>query len=202
MAEGWLMEGGTLVVRVAVVGPLENNAYVVACPRTGRAVIIDPADEPERILEAAAGLSVRVVLITHGHPDHVGAAPALQRALGVPLYLHPAEAPSAGVEGARPLADGDEIRFGRAALRVIHTPGHTPGSVCFLGGGCLFSGDTLFPGGPGATGDRAAFAAVMASLRQRLFTLPDDIRVLPGHGPGTTIGAERPHLGEWERRGW
>lgn len=202
MAEGWLTDDGTLAVKAAVVGLLENNAYVAACPRTGEAVVIDPADEAGRILAAAAGLSVRAILLTHGHPDHVGAAAALRGVLGVPIRLHPADAPLARLEGALPLTDGEDILLGRAALRVIHTPGHTPGSVCFLGGGCLFSGDTLFPGGPGATESRAAFAAAMASLRGRLFTLPDDTRVLPGHGPDTTIGAERPHLDEWERRGW
>ena len=202
MAEAWLTDDGTLAVTTAVVGPLENNAYLAACPRTGRAVLIDPADDAGRILEASAGLSVQAVLVTHGHPDHVAAAPALQRALGAPVYLHPADAPAAGLAGTRPLADGDEVRFGGAVLRVIHTPGHTPGSVCFYGAGCLFSGDTLFPDGPGATGDPRAFAAIMASLRERLFTLPDETRVLPGHGPGTTIGAERPALDDWERRGW
>jgi glyoxylase-like metal-dependent hydrolase (beta-lactamase superfamily II) len=202
VAEGWLTHDGTLAVTAVVIGPLENNVYLAACPRTGRAVVVDPTHDAGRILETAAGLSVQAILITHGHPDHVAAAPALQRALGAPIYLHPADAPAAGLAVARPLADGDEIRFGGAALRVIHTPGHTPGSVCFYGGGCLFSGDTLFPGGPGAAGDRGAFVTTMASLRERLFTLPDDTQVLPGHGPGTTIGAERPDLDKWERRGW
>jgi glyoxylase-like metal-dependent hydrolase (beta-lactamase superfamily II) len=202
MAEGWLTNDGTLAVTAVVIGPLENNVYLAACPRTGRAVVVDPTDDAGRILETAADLSVQAILLTHGHPDHVAAAPALQRALGAPIYLHPADAPAAGLAGTRPLADGDEIRFGGAALRVIHTPGHTPGSVCFYGGGCLFSGDTLFPGGPGATGGRGAFVTIMASLRERLFTLLDDTRVLPGHGPGTTIGAERPDLDEWDQRGW
>lgn len=193
---------GTLEVRSAVVGPLENNVYVAACPRTGRAVLIDPADEPDRLLGMVAGLSVEAILVTHGHPDHLGALSALQAAHPVPVRLHPADASRAGLPGFHPLDDGEEIRFGGAALQVIHTPGHTPGSVCFLGGGCLFSGDTLFPGGPGATEGPAAFARVIAALRERLFLLPDDTVVLPGHGPATTIGTERPCLDEWERRGW
>jgi hydroxyacylglutathione hydrolase len=202
VTEGWLAADGTLAVKVAVVGPLENDVYIAACPRTGRAVVVDPADEAEEILGAAAGLSVRAILITHGHPDHVGAAADLRRALGVPIRIHPEDAPLAGVEGALPLEDGEEIRFGTVTLQVLHTPGHTPGSVCFLAGRYLFSGDTLFPGGPGATTDRAAFGTIVASLRRRLFTLPDDTLVLPGHGTATTIGAERPDLDRWERRGW
>mgnify|MGYP001412496421 CR=1 FL=1 len=201
MVEGPVGEGA-LVVRTAVVGELDNNVYLVACSRTGRAVLIDPADEPERLLDLADGLSVQAVLATHGHPDHLGAAAPLRRAWEAPLYLHPADAARAALPGARLLADGQDIRFGQAALRVLHTPGHTPGSVCFLGGGYLFSGDTLFPGGPGATEGTAAFATIMASLRERLFALPDETMVLPGHGPGTTIGAERPCLDEWEQRGW
>jgi len=202
MGEGLPVGDGTLAVRVAVVGPLENNSYLSACPRTGRAVLIDPADEPDRLLAGAAGLTVEAILVTHGHPDHFGAATALRGAWGIPVYLHPADLDRAGLAGTQPLAHGQEVRFGEAVLQVIHTPGHTPGSVCFLGGGCLFSGDTLFPGGPGATEGRTAFTAVMASLRGRLFVLPDETAVLPGHGPGTTIGSERPFLDEWQLRGW
>jgi hydroxyacylglutathione hydrolase len=202
MVESPRTGNGTLVVRTAVVGELENNVYLAACSQTGRAVLIDPADEFERLLAEAEGLSVQAILATHGHPDHLGAALALRRAWEAPLYLHLADAARAALPGAQLLIDGQEIRFGQAALRVIHTPGHTPGSVCFLGGGHLFSGDTLFPGGPGATEGPAAFAVIMASLRDRLFVLPDETMVLPGHGPGTTIGAERPCLDEWERRGW
>ena len=194
-------EGG-LLVRSLVAGPMENNVYLAACPATGRAVLIDPADEAERILEAAAGSTVEAILLTHGHHDHLGAASAVSRALALPVRLHPADAVLAGLPGSLPLTDGEEIRFGTARLEVRHTPGHTPGSICFLSEGTLFSGDTLFPDGPGATVGPAAFAEVMASLRRRLFTLPDDTVVLPGHGPATTIGAERPSLDEWERRGW
>ena len=194
-------EGG-LVVRSLVAGPFETNVYLAACPATGRAVLIDPADDAGRILEMAAGLAVEAVLLTHGHQDHLEAVGVVCRALGVPPRLHPADAALAGLAGALPLADGEEIRCGTVALEVRHTPGHTPGSVCLWSGTTLFSGDTLFPGGPGATAGPAAFREVMASLRTRLFTLPDDTTVLPGHGPGTTIGAERPALDEWEQRGW
>ena len=193
---------GTLDVRTLVAGPLENNIYLAACPATNRAVVIDPADDTPRILQAAQGLEVVAILLTHGHHDHLGAAAEVSRALAVPLRLHAADAALAGLPGLVALADGESILCGRATLEVLHTPGHTPGSVCLLSGRTLFSGDTLFPGGPGATAGRADFRQVMASLRCRLFPLPDDTRVLPGHGPATTIGAERPFLDEWERRGW
>lgn len=196
------MSRPTPVVTSLVAGPLESNVYLAACPATGRAVLVDPADEADRILEMTAGVRVEAILLTHGHHDHLGAAEEVSRALGTALRIHPADAAASGLAGALPLAHGEAIRCGSLTIEVRHTPGHSPGSVCFLVGSTLFSGDTLFPGGPGATADRAAFAQVMASLREHLFTLPDDTLVLPGHGPATTIGAERPSVDEWERRGW
>jgi glyoxylase-like metal-dependent hydrolase (beta-lactamase superfamily II) len=189
-------------VRSLVAGPLENNVYLAACPATGAALLIDPAGDAERILEMASGWDIGAILLTHGHQDHLGAASEVSRARRAPLRLHPADAQLAGLAGTVPLADDERIPCGHLALEVRHTPGHTPGSVCFVAGGTLFSGDTLFPGGPGATTGREAFTTVMASLRRRLFTLPDATLVLPGHGPATTLGAERPSLDEWERRGW
>jgi len=123
-------------------------------------------------------------------------------ALGVPFRIHPADAATAGIDSDDPLSDGEEITVGTVTLATVLTPGHTPGSVCFTTGTCLFSGDTLFPGGPGATGGPVEFVAIMASLRDRIFCLPDPTLVLPGHGLDTTIGTERPALPDWERRGY
>jgi glyoxylase-like metal-dependent hydrolase (beta-lactamase superfamily II) len=198
----WHVEAPPLRVRKLCVGPLENNAYIVASADSGRAVLIDAAAEAERLLEAAGGIEIVAILTTHGHHDHVGAAEAVRSALGVPFRIHPADAAAAGLEPDEPLADGDRIDLGGVALEVLHTPGHTPGSICVLTGSHLFSGDTLFPGGPGATGRSGSdFATIMGSLRTRLFTLADDTLVLPGHGLDTTIGTERPFLDDWERRG-
>jgi glyoxylase-like metal-dependent hydrolase (beta-lactamase superfamily II) len=185
------------------VGPLENNAYVVACARTGRAVVIDAAEEADRLEEACAGLQPVGILTTHGHHDHVGAAAELAARLGVTVRIHPADAVLAGLAHTAPISDGDTIGFGEARLEAVHVPGHTDGSVCFSAGKVVFTGDTLFPGGPGATGgDPERFATIMEGLRTRLFTLPDDTLVFPGHGLDTTIGEERPHLAGWQRRGW
>jgi glyoxylase-like metal-dependent hydrolase (beta-lactamase superfamily II) len=198
----WHIYDGTLGVRKLCVGPLENNVYIVACDRTHQAVIIDAADEPERVLAAAVGLDVQAILTTHRHADHHGAVEEVRQTLGVPFRIHADDAVEGVPPVETPIADGEIISFGNVSLQAIHTPGHTPGSTCFFGHGLLFSGDTLFPGGPGATNRSEDFTTIMRSLRERLFTLSDDTVVLPGHGPDTTIGAERPHLPEWEQRGW
>jgi len=197
-----LIDDGAMIVHRLVAGPLENNVFIVACKAGGEAVIIDAADDADRILDAAAPYLVRAVLTTHSHADHIGAAAAVCRALGAPFRIHPADAAATGISPFDPISDGEQIRFGDLTMEAIHTPGHTPGSICFLLGNVLFSGDTLFPGGPGATADPGRFREVMTSLEQHLFTLPDDTRVLPGHGLATTIGTERPSLPEWWRRGY
>jgi glyoxylase-like metal-dependent hydrolase (beta-lactamase superfamily II) len=193
------------------VGPYDNDSYVVSCSDTGAALVIDAAAEAERILDACQGLEVSSVLTTHGHMDHIGALDPVKDALGVPWLLHPADVEIAGRSPDEPLVDEAEIEFGQIALHVVHTPGHTPGSVSFVFEPAdesqvhvLFSGDTLFPGGPGATRwEYSDFGLIMDCLEQRLFPrLPDDAVVHPGHGDDTTIGAERPHLAEWRARGW
>lgn len=197
------IQDATIGVRALVVGALENNVYTIVCRRSGDAALVDAAAEPERILDWVADLPITAILTTHGHFDHVGAAAAVSRALGVGVRIHPADAAMAGLDTSLPIRDGEIIRIGDLAVRAIHTPGHTPGSTCFQVGDLLFSGDTLFPGGPGATGgDPSRFAEIMRSLEEHLFVLPDRTRVLPGHGLDTTIGEERPSLPEWWRRGY
>ena len=196
---------GEVWVRRRRVGPLDNDAYFVVCPETGQAVLIDAANEAPELIAAAQGLELTAILETHGHWDHWQALAEVSGEFPLAVVAaHPQDLtmfppPPPG----RHLHDGEVIEFGRRRLTVIHTPGHTPGSVCFWAPGILFSGDTLFPGGPGATpppeGD---FATILRSIEEKLWPLPDQTLVLPGHGDPTAIGRERPNLEGWRRRGW
>lgn len=184
-------------------GPMDNNVYVVVCPRTNESAVIDASHDAARIADAIGGTSVQYILLTHGDADHIDALQDLRTRLGVPVAIHPADADRLPAPPDIELTDGQEIAVGDIRLRVIHTPGHTPGSVCFYTGDTLIDGDTLFPGGPGATrGDKARFAQIIDSIREKLFVLPDNTDVRPGHGADTTIGAEKPHLQEWIDRGY
>jgi glyoxylase-like metal-dependent hydrolase (beta-lactamase superfamily II) len=191
-----------VTVRKFAVGPYDNNVYVIASG--GLAVVVDGAAEPDRILAEVADVEVVAILQTHGHVDHVQALPRLARTLGAPVLAIAGEDCPVPTQ---PFVDGDRIDVGHVALQVLHTPGHTPGSACFLlqasgGPAHLFTGDTLFPAGPGNTrGNQDDFSTIMRSL-DRLFELPDATRVSPGHGLDTTIGRERPHVPVWRARGW
>ena len=188
-----------------VVGPVDNNVFVLRCKETGEAVLIDAANEHERLLELCRGLGVRRVLETHGHWDHIGAVTQIREA-GYEVGVNSNDAPMLKDVGYDVFIDDQEIiEVGRLRLHAIHNPGHTLGSVSFLveGAPLLFSGDTLFPGGPGNTKfEGADFATIIDSIDNKLFTLPAHTIVMPGHGVSTTIAHERPHLQEWIERGW
>jgi glyoxylase-like metal-dependent hydrolase (beta-lactamase superfamily II) len=194
-----------LEIHRVVVGPYENNVFVLRDKPTGEAVLIDAANEHERLLELCQRLGVTRVLETHGHWDHIQAVPAMREA-GYEVAVTAQDAPRLADVGYDVFLDDAElVEVGRQRLHAIHTPGHTAGSICFLveGKPILFSGDTLFPGGPGNTKlEGGNFPTIIESIDTRLFTLPAETLVLPGHGRDTTIGAERPSLQEWVDRGW
>lgn len=194
-------EDDDLIVRKIRLGPMDNNVYVLECPETHEALLIDGSYDADEILAGAEGAKVVAIVQTHGHMDHVQALAELKDRLRVPVYAHPGE--DYPVEIDRSLSDGDELTFGERSVKVLHTPGHTPGGICLYRQGHLVSGDTLFPGGPGNTwGNQEAFTQIIASIEDKLFVLADDTAVYPGHGDDTTIGSERPHLQEWKDRGW
>jgi len=191
-------------IHKVVVGPMDNNVYVLRCKQTGDAVLLDAANEHDRLLDLSRALNVREVLETHGHWDHIQAVPEMRDA-GYSVHV---TAEDAGMLPSydQLLEDESTIEVGRLRLSTMLTPGHTPGSMCFLveGSPILFSGDTLFPGGPGNTSFTGGdFPTIIRSIEDRIFSkLPADTIVLPGHGDQTTIGEESPHLQEWIDRGW
>ena len=193
-----------LEIHKLVVGPMDNNVFVLRCRHTGDAVLIDAANEHEKLLELARRLNVRKVIETHGHWDHIQAVPEMRDA----GYSVGVTSEDAGMLPSYDdiITDDSVIEVGDLRLRTIHTPGHTPGSICFLveGKPILFSGDTLFPGGPGNTSfEGGDFPTIVRSIEDRLFSpLAAETLVLPGHGDDTTIGTESPHLQDWIDRGF
>jgi len=201
---------GLTITKLAV-GPMDNNAYLLRDTSTGEALLVDAANEAPRLLELIGETPVTWIVTTHRHGDHWQALPEVQTATSAPVVAHPADAGELPVAVAREVSDGDVIRFGDAAVRVIHLRGHTPGSIALYydadgglaGSPHLFTGDSLFPGGPGKTTTPENFTSLMDDLEERVFgPLPDATWVYPGHGNDTTLGTERPHLAEWRARGW
>ncbi len=198
-----------LVVEKLAVGPMDNNAYLLRCRSTGDQLLVDAAAEPERLLDLVGPDGLVGVLTTHQHHDHWTGLGEVVAATAAPTYAHALDAEGIDVPTDRTLADGDVLEFGAVELRVIHLIGHTPGSIALVyddpeGAPHLWTGDCLFPGGPGGTfGDDRAFTSLLNGLEQKVFgTLPDETWVYPGHGKDTTLGAERPSLAEWRQRGW
>ncbi len=195
----------TVDVRVDkyVVGPFENNVFVIRDKGSGEALLIDAANEHDLLLEVCRATGVRRVLTTHGHWDHIQAVVAVRNA-GIEVGIAEADAamlPSYDFT----IPDDDVLTVGDLRFRSIHTPGHTAGSTCFAleRHPIVFSGDTLFPGGAGNTAtEGASFDEIIGSIDRRLFTLPAHTLVFPGHGLDTTIGTERPNLDAWIERGW
>ena len=202
---------GLTVTKVAV-GPVDNNAYLLRCSQTGDALLIDAANEAPRLLELIGDTPLSSIVTTHRHWDHWQALAEVQAATGAVVIAHPDDAEALPVTPTSMVRGGDKVVVGATSLSVIHLRGHTPGSIalCYDAGGelaqtpHLFTGDSLFPGGPGNTeGDPKRFGQLMDDLEERVFrALPDGTWVYPGHGKDTTLGVERPHLAEWRERGW
>ena len=184
-----------------VASPYDNNAYIIVCKSTGKSLIIDTPRDADLVLAEAAGTDVTAVAITHGHRDHIEGYDAFRAGLTAPFGLHRDDTPR--LEPHAPeffLEDGESLQVGELSLELLHTPGHTPGGVCLLMGVHLFSGDTLFPGGPGKTQTPEALHQVIESITGRLLTLPDETAVYPGHGADTTIGAAKEEYADFASR--
>ena len=182
------------IVKVGHMGPIDNNGYILSCKQTGEAVIIDSPTEPEKLLNEVRDVKVKVIIITHRHRDHTAGLQEIKNRTGALVAVHPDDASELPVPPDVELKDGDTYQFGNLQILAIHTPGHSPGALCLLKGKHLFSGDTLFPGGPGHTASPEAFKQVKESITRRLLPLPDDTAVYPGHGGDTTIGKTKDEM--------
>jgi glyoxylase-like metal-dependent hydrolase (beta-lactamase superfamily II) len=197
---------GLTITKVAV-GPMNNNAYLLRCTATGELALIDAANEADTLLALIGDVPLATIITTHQHRDHWGALKEVHESSGAQTVAHPEDAGPLPVPVGHPVRHGDEIAVGNATLSVIHLRGHTPGSIALrYDDGAephLFTGDSLFPGGPGRTTRPEDFSSLMGDLEERVFgRLPDETWIYPGHGNDSTLGAERPHLQEWRARGW
>lgn len=182
------------MLRKLVVGPYQTNCYILACKGTLEGVVIDPGDEVLRITREISenGIRVQSILITHGHIDHIGGVADLKRITRAPVLIHPLDAPALPVPAEGSLQEGQKIQVGSYTLEVVHTPGHSPGAVCILAPGAVFTGDTLFAGSVGRTDfPGGSHETLLEGVKKKIFPLGDALRVYPGHGPASTIGAER-----------
>ena len=184
-------DGEVKITKVARMSPMMNNGYLVTCPETNECILIDTPGEPEKLLNAIGDENIKAILITHNHGDHLAGFGEITGEVDAPVGISPADAHALPSPTEVELSDGKIIKFGNQELQVLNTPGHTDGASCFLVGKHLFSGDTLFPGGPGKSRSPEAFVQLLNSITSKLLTLSDDTAVYPGHGDDTTIGEAR-----------
>jgi glyoxylase-like metal-dependent hydrolase (beta-lactamase superfamily II) len=188
--EKMVQDSAVIIIRLEL-APFGTNAYILVCQATLDSVVVDVPGEADVILKQMANTNPRYILITHNHFDHIVTLDELKAKLKVPVAAHPKDAVGLPSRPDIELNDGDTIKVGKLKIKVLHTPGHTPGSLCFLVGKYLISGDTIFPGGPGKTGTPADFKQIVNSIKTKLLVLPDDTEVYPGHGDATMLGKEK-----------
>ena len=185
-----MVEDETLRIDRLQLGSFGTNAYILTCRKTGDSVLVDAPGEAGKILENLKDTNPKYILLTHSHWDHTGALTQLRSGLGIPLAAHAADTGKLSAAPEIRLDGGDTVTFGNIRLEVLHTPGHTPGSLCFKTGEFLISGDTIFPGGPGKTDTPAAFERIIESITNQILILDDSTRILPGHGDATVLKKE------------
>ena len=186
-----VVEGDTIRIEKLQLGFLGTNAYILTCQKTKDSVLVDAPAKADKIMERLQSTNPKYILLTHNHMDHTGALQALRARLGLPLATHHADTGALSPPPEIRLKDGDVVSFGDIRLEVRHTPGHTPGSLCFKTGKYLISGDTIFPGGPGKTGTPNDFTQIIKSITGQIFTLDGDTQIYPGHGNPTTVKKEK-----------
>ncbi|MEE8110866.1 MAG: MBL fold metallo-hydrolase [bacterium] len=185
-------DAGSVLIKKVPVGNFGNNIYVLVCKKTNDSVIVDASFEAEKILAAAEGTNVRSILMTHCHSDHVQALDELRNATGAPVGIPPAEAKQFGIKADFDINDGDKIKFGECEVEAfLAGPGHSPAGTAFLMPGHCILGDAVFPGGPGRTSSPEAFEELVENVKKRVYTLPDETVLYPGHGDNTTVGESK-----------
>ena len=197
-----MVNNNTVFIDRLTLGPYETNAYIAVCLKTNESLVVDAPAKASDIIASLGGTKPKYILLTHDHYDHTGVLVSLRSRLKVPLAAHLLDSTTLKTPPEIPLKDGDSLWLGNLEIKVLHTPGHTPGSLCFGIGQFLFAGDTIFPGGPGRTETPEDFQQILKSITEKILQLPDDTIIFPGHGDSTNVKkakeeyaifASRPH---------